>query len=384
MAAILAPRAADLPRIAEEYRSALARVESPDPARFTMVSGGIDTPFGQLSRMLFSDKLAENRSTRLLGWILGVAFLFMLLPTVNLVNISVSRILERASEIGVRKAFGASSRTLVGQFLVENVMLTLVGSAIGLLASLLALRLLTLSALIPYTEFAMNYRIFGFAVIVALLFGVLSGCLPGMAYVAAASCRSSARRWTMTGHLLKMVWNRRRNNALLSVEIFFSFLVLFLVAVFAVYFADNYRQPLGFDYQNVLNVGLRTNQGDIKPGDEKAQNLRDGAASQAMLRELASMPEVESAGGAWSEVYSHSQWNDDMRYKNLQLSGLPRLWNSRHVQNTAPPDRTRPLVHHRGRWCAVRSDRHQPQAGRGPLWQGRPARQTRGGWTSRP
>ena len=44
----------------------------------------------------------------------------MLLPTMNLVNINLSRILDRASEIGVRKAFGASSRTLVGQFLVEN------------------------------------------------------------------------------------------------------------------------------------------------------------------------------------------------------------------------------------------------------------------------
>ena len=51
----------------------------------------------------------------------------MLLPAINLVNLNVSRILERASEIGVRKAFGASSRTLVGQFVVENVVLTLVG-----------------------------------------------------------------------------------------------------------------------------------------------------------------------------------------------------------------------------------------------------------------
>ena len=50
--------------------------------------------------------------------------MFVLLPTVNLVNINVSRILERASEIGVRKAFGASRRTLVAQFVVENVILT--------------------------------------------------------------------------------------------------------------------------------------------------------------------------------------------------------------------------------------------------------------------
>src|SRR4030042_389813 len=62
MAAILAPRAADLPRIAEEYRSALARIESPAPKRFTQVLGGIDPPFGVLSRMLFNhQKFDESR-----------------------------------------------------------------------------------------------------------------------------------------------------------------------------------------------------------------------------------------------------------------------------------------------------------------------------------
>jgi putative ABC transport system permease protein len=43
---------------------------------------------------------------------------------------------------------------------------------------MLVLRLLTISALIPYAEFTMNYRIFGFAVAVALMFGVLSGVYP--------------------------------------------------------------------------------------------------------------------------------------------------------------------------------------------------------------
>jgi putative ABC transport system permease protein len=90
----------------------------------------------------------------------------------------------------------------------------------------------------------------------------------------------------MIRHLFKMVWNRRRNNILLSVEIFFSFLVLFLVVVFGVYFADNYRQPLGFDYHDVLTVGLRTNQDAVQPEDRKARDLRNGLASEAMLREL--------------------------------------------------------------------------------------------------
>ena len=56
--------------------------------------------------------------------------LVMLLPTLNLININVTRIMERSSEIGVRKAFGASSRTLVYQFIVENIILTLIGGII--------------------------------------------------------------------------------------------------------------------------------------------------------------------------------------------------------------------------------------------------------------
>ena len=40
-----------------------------------------------------------------------LALLFITLPTVNLVNVNISRILERASEIGVRKAFGAPTRS---------------------------------------------------------------------------------------------------------------------------------------------------------------------------------------------------------------------------------------------------------------------------------
>ena len=41
---------------------------------------------------------------------LVLALLFMTLPALNLVTLNLSRILERASEIGVRKAFGAPKR----------------------------------------------------------------------------------------------------------------------------------------------------------------------------------------------------------------------------------------------------------------------------------
>ena len=104
--------------------------------------------------------------------------LFMLLPTINLININVSRILERSSEIGIRKAFGASSRTLVGQFIVENLILTAIGGAIGFVGAILVLSTISSSGLIPYVWFEVNLRIFTYGMALILFFGVFSGVYP--------------------------------------------------------------------------------------------------------------------------------------------------------------------------------------------------------------
>src|SRR6185295_18659181 len=115
---------------------------------------GAETFFETISRFLFSPRLGESHPGRLWALILGGGLLFMLLPAINLVNINLSRILERSSEIGVRKAFGATSGTLVGQFVVENVFLTLLGGLLGWILCAAALAVLNGSGLIPYADFA--------------------------------------------------------------------------------------------------------------------------------------------------------------------------------------------------------------------------------------
>jgi putative ABC transport system permease protein len=153
----------------------------------------------------------------------------------------------------------------------------------------------------------------------------------------------------MIRHLLTMVWNRKRNNILLATEIFFSFLVLFLVAVFAVNFAQNYRQPLGFDYHEVLTVSVSTNNADLGPQDEKEKRLTNGAASEAMLRELVAMPEVESAGGTWGALYGMAEWNNNLKYKNRKA--LPY-----RDYATADALKVLRLEVERGRWFGAEDD----------------------------
>jgi putative ABC transport system permease protein len=175
-AIVLARDRAAIPGMQEELRSRLARAELPDPKHQTTLAAPLDTTFESLART--DIKSESSHSERLWLLMIGGALLFMLLPTVNLINLNVSRMMERASEIGVRKAFGASSRTLVGQFVVENLVLTGVGAVIGFLASLLVLRAISASGVIPYAEFHVNYRILLYGIALTLFFGSFSGVYP--------------------------------------------------------------------------------------------------------------------------------------------------------------------------------------------------------------
>ncbi|OGX90875.1 ABC transporter permease [Hymenobacter coccineus] len=58
----------------------------------------------------------------------------------------------------------------------------------------------------------------------------------------------------MIRHVLTLMWNRRRANALLILEIFLAFLVLFAVGTIGGSLWQNYREPLGFRYDNVWQV----------------------------------------------------------------------------------------------------------------------------------
>ena len=60
----------------------------------------------------------------------------------------------------------------------------------------------------------------------------------------------------MFKHLLKLIWNKKKQNALLITEIFVSFLVMFGVFTMLVYSFRNYRQPMGFNYDNVWVINF--------------------------------------------------------------------------------------------------------------------------------
>lgn len=174
-AMVLAHSRKDFRAIKAEFQQHLRQVEFPDD-RYSRILTNTTSYQEAFARQLF--RREDNNLGGLFIVLFVLMLIFMLLPTINLVNINISRILERSSEIGVRKSFGASSWSLVGQFLVENIIITLIGGLISLLLATIILGLVNRSGIIPDTSFAINYRIFLASLLITLIFGVFSGVYP--------------------------------------------------------------------------------------------------------------------------------------------------------------------------------------------------------------
>ncbi len=180
---ILANNASDLPSIQAAFQAMLPTVKFAS-SHIQYMQAAAETNFGVQAQMFFGfdseDKEYGKRdnATRLIALLMALALGFMALPAINLVNVNVSRILERASEIGVRKAFGASGTALVGQFIVENLVLTIIGGAIGVLFAELVLVWITSAGIFPNAVFHVNARVALYALGMSAVFGLLSGVLP--------------------------------------------------------------------------------------------------------------------------------------------------------------------------------------------------------------
>ncbi len=105
----------------------------------------------------------------------------------------------------------------------------------------------------------------------------------------------------MIRHLLKLVWNRKRANALIVAEIFVSFLVIFAVVTGAVSVLRGWNQPIGFQWQNVWDVSMEY---DVEGGQKASPELH--ASVMRMLDEVRSFPQVSAAAISNTPPYAFS------------------------------------------------------------------------------
>jgi putative ABC transport system permease protein len=107
------------------------------------------------------------------GVLSAVAGISLLVGGVGIMNIMLVSVTERTREIGLRKAIGATYRDIMTQFLIESVMLSLIGGSIGVvlaaIPSYFVGRWLNINLLLDWMSIALAI---GFSVGVGVLFGV--------------------------------------------------------------------------------------------------------------------------------------------------------------------------------------------------------------------
>lgn len=129
---IVARSSKDFSAIREEVADNIARYEANLTWKMDLL-GQPDDAFTNSFRM-GNRPLKMNKVKGSFALLLIV---FMLVPVLNLSGLNNSRMEKRSSELGIRKAFGATHSVIVNQVFVENLLLSFLGGIVGLLLSYL-------------------------------------------------------------------------------------------------------------------------------------------------------------------------------------------------------------------------------------------------------
>jgi len=116
-----------------------------------------------------------SNDTRLAVWL---SFGFLLLCLVNTTGLLLAKFSARATEVGVRRALGATRSAIFRQFLVEAGVVGLAGGIVGLVLSLASLALIATQSKALSVVTQMDWPMLGLTFILALVAGVVAGLLP--------------------------------------------------------------------------------------------------------------------------------------------------------------------------------------------------------------
>ena len=119
----------------------------------------------------------------------------------------------------------------------------------------------------------------------------------------------------MTRHLVRLIWNRKRQNLLLTLEILCSFLVVFAVILVGLNFAINARKTLGYDVDRVwsVDVGRPPVPGDREEGAAAVEaRARERDTFVRLLAAARELPEVEIASVAFTAPYINASWESGL------------------------------------------------------------------------
>lgn len=183
-----------------------------------------------------------------------IAFFIIIIASVNFINLSTARAIHRAKEVGVRKTLGAARSQLIGQFLIESILISLIA-------------LITSTALIyffaPFLEYILQIKL-GLGIfeeylfyVVLIVFTILLGLLAGIYPAIIISSFKPASIFNNSHGGLKGKGSSITRKGLVVFQLSIS--TFLIIATLVVFNQRNflYEKDLGFGKDNLVMISIR-------------------------------------------------------------------------------------------------------------------------------
>ena len=239
-------------------------------------------------------------------WLLfGAVGLVLAAACANIANLLLSRTASRSQEVVTRAALGASRRRLIGQFMVESLLLSLAGGVAGIVVARWTLDLLLTvgSAKIPRVhELSLDWTAFAFLLLICGVVAVLFGLAPALLASRTQAhdiTKSSGGRATTTATFSRM------RDGLVIAEVALAFILALGVAGVVRELGRLQKTDSGMVTENVITLHMTPR---IPDGDYLA-----------IERRIAQLPGVEAAGFIQMVPLQNWGWLGD-----FHVTGRPR------------------------------------------------------------
>ena len=249
----------------------------------------------------FADVLVGPQLRTSLYVLFAAAGMVLLIGCANLANLALARGVTRGREVAVRAALGAERGRLIRQFLTENVVLSLVGGALGIGLGYALIYWLRME-IPPYSLPAeANIQLDGDVLLFALGISVLTGFLFGLAPALQLTKPDLSGVMKEGGRGSTSRGAHRLRNALVVAEIAVAFVLLAGAGVLIRSFFILQNVDAGFDSTNVLTLGLPTAPAqypDLTQFSNYLREIRAAVESVPGVRETAFTASLPLRGSA--------------------------------------------------------------------------------------
>jgi putative ABC transport system permease protein len=226
--------------------------------------------------------LTSDLQSPLLALMGGVGIL-LLIACANAANLQIARAIERLPEMQVRLALGASFPRILQQLLVESLIVSSAGAAVGgalAYAAIIALREAYADRFIRFHELGLHPEVLASVALLAILAGLLASLAPAFATRRRTVTAEASRRTTTSRH--------GASTMLVTAQITLTCVLLVTCSLFVRTFFALRQVPLGFDPQHVTMLVASPQNSQLSP---EAQRQVD----TELLHRFESLPGVDAA-----------------------------------------------------------------------------------------